>query len=113
MSLFGRSQQETVDHDRYASDVIAALLDDFPDLLDPAIAGMVRKAVLANARTQSGLEVILDDPRRANWKLVAAAGDRSRVHVGCWRLNLTDADRERKERLNAVLDAISTTKEPT
>ena len=108
MSIFGRSQQETVDHDRYASDVIAVLLDDFPDLRDPAIAGMVRNAVLRNARTQSGLEIIVDDPRRANWKLVAAARDRSRVRLGCWRVNLTDADRERLERLNAALDVIGT-----
>lgn len=64
--------------DSYANAVIAALASDFPDLRDPMIAGIIRKAVYVNARGSSrvGFEVIVDDPFTANWRLVARGGDR-------------------------------------
>jgi hypothetical protein len=88
--------------------VVDVLAGDFPDLCDPVVAGIIRKHVYIHARTQGVLEVILDDPFTANWRLLGQAG---RVSVACWRLNLSDADQERQNRLNAALDALSTTED--
>lgn len=100
--------REAVAADPYASAVLDVLAGDFPDLRDPHVAALVRKRVYLNARVPGHLEVILDDPGRANWRLVGAAADRRRVHLGCWKLNRTNADRERLDRLNAALDALDT-----
>jgi hypothetical protein len=100
------SARQAVEHDPYASAVIAVLCDDFPDLRDPVTAEIVRKHIwLAHTGVRS-LEVIMDDPISANWRLVRAPHDRRRVHLACWKLNRTEADSERWARLNAALDAL-------
>jgi len=90
----------------YANAVIDVLAEDFPGLRDPVTASIVREHVYANVRRQCLIEVIVDDPGRANWRLVAAPHDRRRVHLGCWKLHRTEADSERWARLNAALDAL-------
>jgi hypothetical protein len=101
-----QQQREAVDRDPYANAVIKVLAADFPDLRDPDVASIVRKHVYANARTQNLIEVIVDDPGRANWRLVQAPHDRRRVRLGCFRINAGQASQEREERLNAALDAL-------
>jgi hypothetical protein len=92
------------DRDPFACAVTDALAADFPDLRDPVVAGIVRKHVYAHARTGRGLEVILDSPLRADWRLVSARD--ARIRVGCWKADPSGADRERAERLNAVLETL-------
>jgi hypothetical protein len=99
-------QREAMDTDPYAIAVVNILSGDFPDLRDPVTAEIVREHVSANVRRQCLIEVIVDDPYFANWRLVPAPHDRRRVHLGCWRLNRTEADTERWNRLNAALDAL-------
>lgn len=97
-----------VDGDPYACGVLHVLASDFPDLRDPVVAGIVKKAVYVNARgfDRVGFEVIVDDPFTANWRLIPAPHDRARVHLACWRKNRTEDDAERWARLNAALDAL-------
>ena len=92
--------------DPYTSAVLDVLVADFPDLRNPIVADVVRRNVYAHTRSGNRLEVIVDDPISANWRLIAAPHDRRRVHLACWRRNRTDADTERWNRLNAALDAI-------
>src|ERR1035438_8404159 len=101
-----RRQRKAACRDPYANAVVDALAGDFPGLRDPITAEIVREHVSANVRRQCLIEVIVDDPRRANWRLVRAPHDRRRVHLGCWKLNRTDADSERWARLNTALDAL-------
>jgi hypothetical protein len=109
------ASRAAVDSDPYACGVIHALASDFPDLRDPVVAGIVKKAVYVNARglNRVGIEVIVDDPFSANWRLIPAPHDRRRVHLVCWRRNRTDADSERWARLNAALDALGTDDDST
>lgn len=97
-----------VDNDPYTCGVVHVLASDFPDLRDPVVAAIVKKAIYINARGQGRVstEVIVDDPFTANWRLIPAPHDRGRVHLACWRRTRTDADAERWARLNAALDAL-------
>lgn len=102
-----RRQREAVGTDPYANAVVNILSADFPDLRDPVTAGIVRKHIwLAHTGTRSHLEVIVDDPRTANWRLVGAFHARRRVHLGCWKVSPSESDLERVRRLNAALDAL-------
>lgn len=92
--------------DSYADAVIGVLARDFPDLLTkPEVAAVVREQIHAHLVTRCGMEVIVDNPYLANWRLV---GDREtgRVRLGCWKLNLNEYDRARFERLNGMLSMI-------
>jgi hypothetical protein len=89
--------------DPYASAVVDVLTGDFPDLRDPVIAAIVRKHVYRYTRARGRLEVILDSPFLANWRLVNRDG---RVQVACCRQSPAAADHERAERLNSALDAL-------
>lgn len=88
----------------YAATIVETLAGEFPDLRDPVVADVVRVHVAHFARTGAWLEVILDDPYFANWRRVRHDG---RLRVGCWRLNPSQADQEREQRVNAALDALS------
>ena len=101
-------QRAAVANDPYANAVIDILSGDFPDLHDPIVADVIRKQVYANAHIGCGIQVIVDDPFTANWRLIPAQHDRRRVHLACWRRNHTEADSERRARLNQALDALST-----
>jgi hypothetical protein len=95
--------------DPYANAVVDVLREDFPDLCHPDVASLVRKHVYLyvraerTARTPQRLEVILDDPIRAKWRLVNRDG---RLRVACWRVEVPDADQELADRVNAALNAL-------
>jgi hypothetical protein len=89
--------------DPYTNAVVDTLAADFADLHDPIIADIVRKHAYY-ARDRAHLELILDDPFAANWRLINRDG---RLKVACWRVNPTSADRERIERVNSALDALT------
>jgi hypothetical protein len=96
---------------QYADDVVRLLAADFPDLQDPVVADIVRGHIYRHASDPGGfLEVIVDDPISARWRLVAAPGrsQQGRVRLACRRLNPREADLEREERLNAALQTIQT-----
>lgn len=95
--------------DTYASAVIGVLAGDFPDLNDPVIAGIVRKYVSSYAEAQDRgrhLEVIVDDPMFARWRLTGNRDKPGQVRLGCWYMNPSSEIREQQERLNAALDAL-------
>ena len=99
--------REAVDSDPYANAVIDVLRSDFPDLNDPMIASIVRKHIYAHAHTPGGgLEIIVDDPYFANWRLVPLWHGQGRVRLACWRVPTPASDQERERRLNAALNAI-------
>ena len=94
---------------QYADDVIRVLAPEFPDLEDVVIASIVRRRIRTHAETPGRLEVIVDNPVNANWKLVADRDHPGRVRIGCWHIPpLSDSVRERQERINAALAAIGT-----
>lgn len=94
---------------QYADAVIETLAGDFPDLRDPVIADIVRGHIYRHASDPGGfLEVIVDDPISARWRLTGYRNEPGRVRLACWRQNLTEDDTEREQRLNAALRAIGT-----
>lgn len=93
--------------DRYADTIVEALADDFPDLRNPAVAAMVRRHVSVNAQTGRGVEVIIDNPSTARWRLIQAPDDPYRVHLGCWKVEMPVRDVECLNRLNTVLREIT------
>ena len=86
----------------YADAVIDTLAGDFPDLNDPIMADTVRTCMRAYMHT-GHLEVIMDDPISAQWRLI---GHRGRVQLACWRQTLTEDDQERLDRINEALQAL-------
>ena len=93
----------------YANAVIDLLTADFPDLRDPVTADIVRERVTAHAANPGGfLEVIIDDPYSARWRLVAAPGkaQRGRVRLTCRKPYPTQDDWDRELRLNEALQAL-------
>lgn len=98
---------EDVDTDPYANAVLRALVGDFPQLRDFTVANVVRRNLYAHHHTNRGrgLEIIVDNPISANWRLIAAPKP-GRVQLACWRTNLTGADQERLDRLNEALSQI-------
>ena len=92
----------------YADAVIDTLAGDFPDLNDPIMADTVRTCMRAYMHT-GHLEVIMDDPYLARWRLTADRDHPGRVRIGCWHTPpLSDSVREREARINAALAAIGT-----
>ena len=66
----------------YAASVVEVLREHFPDLNDPVTAAAVSASVEYNERhPAASFEVIVDDPRRACWRLKARSDDRRRVRV--------------------------------
>jgi hypothetical protein len=92
---------------QYADAVIETLASDFPDLRDPVVADIVREHIYTHAATGRGLEVIVDNPVSARWRLVDNHADPGRVTIGCWRVKPSPGDREREQRLQAALRAIT------
>jgi hypothetical protein len=101
-------QRAAVANDPYANAVIDALSGDFPDLRDPVVADLVRKYIYAYARTGHPLEIIVDNPISARWRLVGDGNHSGRVRLACWRTNLGEDDIEQEQRLNEALRAIGT-----
>ena len=90
----------------YADAVIGALAGDFPDLNDPVIAEIVHRHVCAHVQHPGRLEVIVDDPFRARWRLTGNRDQPGRVRLGCWYQKPSSKDEERLARLNTALDAL-------
>lgn len=91
---------------QYADAVIETLTGDFPDLRNPIIASIVRGHIYAHAETGDRMEVIVDSPRVAMWRLVANRDNHGRVRLGCWEGDPTTAMQERLGRLNEALRVI-------
>lgn len=65
----------------YAARVVQVLRDHLPDF-DPEAADRIAEAVEANAANPGRLiEVIVDDPYSARWRLKARSDDRARVRL--------------------------------
>jgi hypothetical protein len=92
----------------YASAVIRVLSEDFPDLNDETTRTIVRDAIERHVLSPTDmLEVIVDSPYSANWRLKADRNDIQRVRLSCYRMDPSDADRERERRINTALAAIA------
>ena len=92
---------------QYAHDVINALAADFTGLRNAVDAEVVREAVEDHAREGRLIEVIVDSPYFANWRLVPDPEHPGRVRIGCWRQRpLNDRYQERLDRINEALQAI-------
>ena len=91
---------------QYANAVIDLLAGDFPDLRDPVTADIVRGHIYAHAETPGRMEVIVDNPVNARWRLTGDRDNPGRVRLGCWHVDPSEAVREREQRLNAALRAI-------
>ena len=98
----------TVDADPYACAVVEVLARHFPDLRLDGFAGHVRKWIYIQQRTSGPLEVILDSPVRANWRLVPHGNGRRGLRVGCWRPQPTDTDLDRERVINEALTRLDT-----
>jgi hypothetical protein len=67
--------------DTYAAAVVQVLREHLPDF-DPGASDAVVDAVGTNARRPGTLlELIVDTPRRACWRLKASSDDRGRVRL--------------------------------
>lgn len=85
---------------RYASDVVAVLAAEFPDLADPVVAQVTTAAIAAqHASPCPEFEVILDSQSLANWRLRAVRDAPGCVRVACFRAEPTRGDLEREDRL--------------
>jgi hypothetical protein len=94
---------------RYAQAVHKALLDDFPRLMERRLTLIVWEMVARQAELASpAFELIVDDPRVANWRLVpdATGSDRWRVQIACRKVRPSLAQGRREQRLNTALRAI-------
>lgn len=97
----------------YAIAVMNLLHAEFPDLLvgNGFILdqhGYVSCRIMEHARRPDPtLEVTLDHPLVANWRLLAEPRQPGRVRVGCFRVHLSPQEAEREGRVNAALAAIA------
>jgi hypothetical protein len=91
----------------YSAAVIHTLVSEFSNLTDPTTAVIVREAVARHAnQPDTAFECIIDDPILANWRLRPHREQPSRVRVACYRLNPTQADNDREQRVNHALNLI-------
>ena len=105
----GERAQAAIDSDPYASGVLHVLASDFPDLRDPEVAAIIRKAIWTHAHAPGhvGIQIIVDNPVNANWKLVPDKVNPGRVRLRCWKQNpIPAAAQERQDRLNEALQAL-------
>lgn len=87
-----------------AQQLVVALTEYFPDLRDASTADIVRDALHAfRLRSDAALEIILDSPYCANWRLRADLARRGHTRIACYRHPMTPADQEREEHLNTTL----------
>lgn len=91
----------------YSLAVVKALAQEFPDLTDATTAEIVSEAVRRyHLDPNTGLEVIVDSPYSANWRLRPDREHPGRVRLACYRFNRSQQDDERENRVNEALRAI-------
>jgi hypothetical protein len=91
----------------YAESVVGVLREHFPDLADPTAAEIIARAVRRQANDpHDAFEVIVDNPRSANWRLRAWREDRRRVHLACYRMTERDQDVQFTRTVNDALAAL-------
>ena len=94
----------------YAEAVVRTLAEHFPGLADPMTAGIIKAAVTDQATSpRDTFEVIVDDPRRADWRLKGRPVDRRRVRLICYRPTERDQDVQLLYAVNDALTALETT----
>ena len=101
--LWSRSAGKRRRGGRYAAAVVDVLAKEFPNLADAGTAEVVRDEVARHAvEPGRAFECTLDDLTVANWRLrphrVAP-----RVRVACHRLNPSESDIDREQRINEAL----------
>ena len=95
----------------YAEAVMGVLRDHFPAATwsDPATAAIITTAVRNQASTpRDAFEVIVDDPRRADWRLKSRNGNKRQIRLACYRMVMRDADAELERAVNSALSALET-----
>lgn len=93
--------------EEYAASVVEVLVPEFPDLEDAGVAGIVERAVAAHRRSPDRtLEVILDSPLAANWRLRAATDGTATVRLSSYAYVSSEASTRKALRVNAALAAI-------
>lgn len=91
----------------YSLAVVDVLSREFADLTDETTAEIVSEAVRRyHLDPNTGLEVIVDSPYSANWRLRPDREHPGRVRLACYRFNRSPQDEEREDRLNEALRAI-------
>lgn len=95
--------------ERYASDVVKILARHVPGWEDDPAAKLVILGAVARNVAEPGTltELIVDAPRRANWRLMPRRDDPRRVRLHCFSMppqprNYLDI----KETTNILLDAL-------
>jgi len=89
----------------YAAAVVDALRPHFPDLEDPGIAEVIAEAIRQHAVIPSpAFECLLDT--FGYWRLRPHREIPGRVRLAYYRFTESDADLEKTERINALLDAL-------
>ena len=70
-----RKEHDATTAASYAEAVVRTLAEHFPGLADPMTAGIIKAAVTDQATSpRDTFEVIVDDPRRADWRLKGRPG---------------------------------------
>lgn len=91
----------------YPAAVVDTLAGEFSDLTNPTTAALVREAIARHTdQPHAAFECIIDDPVLANWRLRPHRDTPSRVRVAYYRLNPTQADRDREQRVNQALNEL-------
>jgi hypothetical protein len=76
-------------------------------MADQMTAEIITEAVERQAGDPSdSFEVIVDDPRRADWRLKAARHGRRGVRLACYRMNKRDVDVQLTYTVNTALSAL-------
>ena len=95
----------------YAKSVTDVLREHFPDLADPATAGIITNAIWRQASNpRDSFELVVDSPASANWRLKARSEDRRRVYLTCYRRVEREPDAQLVHTVNEALSALEDAK---
>lgn len=94
--------------ENYADAVLGVLAQEFPQMNNASPdRDVVHRAISRHATTPTReLEVIVDSPGVANWRLRTHPQHADRVRLACYRPELTEADQAREHRINTALAQI-------
>lgn len=85
----------------WAERVVKVLVAHFPDSMTGEPAQQLTRMLSDRQHERPEFEFILDNPSRANWKLIRDHD--GYLRVGCWKLDLAPSDRDRETALNDAL----------